>query len=272
MEMNKVNILIVDDNISTLTTLSGSVDWKSIKVDEVYTAQSVEEALETFRKYSIDILLCDIEMPGTDGLTMVRRLRKEGNQVVCIFLTAHAEFEYARQAIEVNSIDYILKPYSLKDVTEKLRSAVQLCNERSQNSSYIKYGKLWVDSQETLSESSRQKLVSPESDAEHQGVHKAKEYMKDHYTEQITLNDIAAYTSYNPSYLSTIFKRHEGIPPLDYLTGIRIRQARILLACNDFSIGDVAMMVGFQNISYFNKIFKKNTGQTPREYKSSVRT
>ena len=266
-----MTILIVDDNISTLTTLSGSIDWKSIRIDEVYTAQSVDESLALFRKYTIDILLCDIEMPGTDGLSMVRHLREEGSQVVCIFLTAHAEFEYARQAIEVNSIDYILKPFSLKDVTEKLRSAVQLVNERSQNSSYIKYGKLWVDSQGALSEKSRQKLVSPESDAEHQGVHKAKEYMKDHYTEQITLNDIAAYTSYNPSYLSTIFKRQEGIPPLDYLTGIRIRQACILLACNDFSIGDVAMMVGFQNISYFNRIFKKTTGQTPREYKASVR-
>ena len=109
--MNKMNILIVDDNISTLSTLSGSIDWKDIRIDEVYTAQSVEEALELFRKYTIDILLCDIEMTGTDGLTMVRHLREEGSQVVCIFLTAHAEFEYARQAIEVNSIDYILKPF-----------------------------------------------------------------------------------------------------------------------------------------------------------------
>lgn len=266
-----MNILIVDDNISTLTTLSGSIDWKSIPIDEVFTAQSADEALEVFRQNTIDILLCDIEMPGRDGLSLVRQIRELGSQVVCIFLTAHAEFNYARQAIEVNSMDYILKPFSVPDVTEKLRSAVKLCQERSRNSSYIRYGKLWVDSQETHIGGSGQKLVKEESDAEHQGVHKAKEYMKDHYTEQITLNDIASYTGYNPSYLSTIFKRHEGIPPLDYLTGVRIRQARILLACNDFSISDVAMMVGFQNISYFNRTFKKVTGQTPGEYKASVR-
>ena len=266
-----MNILIADDNISTLTTLSGSIDWKQLQIDDVYTAQSAQEALEIIGQHTIDILLCDIEMPGQDGISLVRRLRQQGNQVICIFLTAHAEFEYARQAIELNSIDYILKPYALSDVTEKLRSAVMLSRERSQNSSYIKYGRLWVDSQEALSAQSRQKLVSHENDAEHQGVHKAKEFMKDHYTEQITLNDIAAYTSYNPSYLSTIFKRHEGVPPLDYLTSIRIRQARLLLACNDFSIGDVALMVGFQSISYFNRTFKKLVGQTPGEYKASIR-
>ena len=267
-----MNIAIVDDNISTLSTLSGSIDWKALSIEEVYTAQSADEAMELFEKYPIDILLCDIEMPGTDGLTLVRTLRAAGNMAVCIFLTAHAEFDYARQAIELNSLDYILKPFSLQDVTEKLRSAVLLCRERAENSSYIKYGKLWISSQNALDRDSRKKLMPSENSEEHQGIHKAKEYMKEHYTEPITLNDIAAYTNYNPSYLSTIFRRHEGIPPLDYLTNIRIRQARLLLACKDFSISDVALMVGFQNISYFNKIFKRIVGQTPGEYKAGMKS
>lgn len=266
-----MNILIVDDNVSTLNTLTGSLDWKELGIRDVYTAQTADEALRVFSDKQVDILLCDIEMPGTDGLSLVRRLREAGNQVVCLFLTAHAEFYYAQQAIELNSIDYILKPFSIADVTEKLRSAISLCRERAENSSYIKYGKLWVDSQDSLSKESREKLVSRENEEEHRGVQQAKEYMKEHYTEQISLAEIAEYVNYNPSYLSTIFKRHEGIPPLDYLTNVRIRQARLLLACNDFSIGDIATMVGFQSISYFNRTFKKVVGQTPGEYKASIR-
>ena len=265
--MLDMNILIVDDNIATLDTLSASIDWSDLGIREVFTAQTAEEALQVFAARHVNILLCDIEMPGTDGLTLVRRLRNEGNQVVCLFLTAHAEFDYAQQAIELNSIDYILKPFSPDHVKEKLRHAIRVCREQAENSSYIRYGKLWVSSQEPLPDRSHDRLVQTDSEDEHRGVQMAKDYIKEHYTEQISIADIAAYCSYNPSYLSTIFKQHEGIPPLDYLTNVRIRQARLLLACHDFSIGDVATMVGFQNISYFNRIFKKIVGQTPGAYR-----
>ncbi|MBQ8305319.1 MAG: response regulator [Blautia sp.] len=262
-----MNILIVDDNIATLDTLGSSIDWKELGIREVFTAQSADEALTVVESRRVDILLCDIEMPGTDGLTLVRQLRGGGNQVVCLFLTAHAEFDYAQQAIELNSLDYILKPFTPQRVTEKLRRAIQVSREQAENSSYIKYGKLWVSSQEPLPDHAREKLVQAENEDEHRGVQMAKDYIQEHYTEQISIADIASYCSYNPSYLSTIFKQHEGIPPLDYLTNVRIRQARLLLACHDFSIGDVATMVGFQSISYFNRTFKKIVGQTPGDYR-----
>lgn len=208
-----MNILIVDDNVATLNTLGSSIDWKELGIREVFTAQSADEALTVFESRRVDILLCDIEMPGTDGLTLVR--------------------------------------------------------QQAENSSYIKYGKLWVSSQEPLPDHARDKLVQAENEDEHRGVQMAKDYIQEHYTEQISIADIAAHCSYNPSYLSTIFKQHEGIPPLDYLTNVRIRQARLLLACHDFSIGDVATMVGFQSISYFNRTFKKIVGQTPGDYQKN---
>lgn len=264
-----MTILIVDDNISTLNALTGSIDWEEIGIDKVLTAQSAAQADALMQETPVDILLCDIEMPQTDGLTFVRSLRSSGSNVICLFLTAHAEFTYARQAIELNSIDYILKPFSPAEVAEKLRGAVKLCQERTENSSYIKYGKLWLSEQQALPEDTVDRLRSPERETEHQGVLRAKEYMKDHYTEQITLNDIADYSGYNPSYLSTLFRQSTGVPPLDYLNRVRIRQAKLLLASREFSISDVAMMVGFQNVSYFNKIFKRSTGQTPGAYQMS---
>ena len=117
-----MNILIVDDNVATLNTLSSSIDWKELGIREVFTVQTADEALQVFRSRHVDILLCDIEMPGTDGLTLVRRLREEGNEVICLFLTAHAEFDYAQQAIELNSLDYILKPFS--PFSSRLRKSV----------------------------------------------------------------------------------------------------------------------------------------------------
>ena len=73
---------------------------------------------------------------------------------------------------------------------------------------------------------------------------------------------------YNPSYLSTLFKKKEGISPLDYLNTIRINQAKLFLAGSDFSISDIAMMVGFNSVSYFNHMYKAEVGLTPGEYRA----
>lgn len=264
-----MKILLVDDNISTTNLLKKSINWEELNIDTVKTANSATEAEVLLAEEAVDIIICDIEMPGVNGLDFMKKQRALGNNAICLFLTAYAEFEYAKQAIEVNSTEYILKPFSLEEIIEKMRSAVKLCEERSQNSNYIKYGKVWVENQNTLSSVEKKKLLAAEE--ENKGIQKVKSYIKDHYTEKIGLNDLAQHVGYNPSYLSTLFKKHEGVPPLDYLNITRINQAKIFLAASDFSISDIAMMVGFNSVSYFNHMFKSTVNQTPGEYRISHR-
>lgn len=265
-----MKILLLDDNISTTELLKKSIEWTNLGIDEVFTANSAAEAEQMLTRNSVDIIVCDIEMPGTNGLDFIKRQRQSGNDAICVFLTAYAEFEYAKQAIRLNSFDYILKPFSLEGITNKLQAAVNVCKERSKNSNYIKYGKAWVENQSTLTGREKEELLSTEKELENDGIRKAKSYIKDHYTDKITLNDLAEYVGYNPSYLSAMFKKHEGIPPLDYLNLTRINQAQIFLAASDFSISDIAMMVGFNSVSYFNHTYKAITGQTPGEYRAAI--
>lgn len=265
-----MNIILVDDNISTTSLLKSSIDWKSLKIDEVFSANSAQEAKEIIAKNHIDILICDIEMPQQDGISLVRELRNHNSKIVCFFLTAHAEFEFARAAIELNSIDYILKPFNLLELTNKIKKAVEIVRGQSQDSKYIKYGKAWFSSRNPLSEKQKKEILLEEDRKENEIVSLAKDYIRDHYAQEISLQEIAEHVHHNSNYLIRLFKKVEHTTPMDYLNLVRIQQAQMLLASDKFTISQVALMAGFNSTSYFSKIFKKATGATPSEYKAQI--
>lgn len=116
-------ILIVDDHKHLAESLATTIPWDTHGVDEVRQAYSGMEAVETFEREPIDILITDIRMPVMSGIELIRIVRARYPQTDCILLTGHAEFEYARQAIELETAHYLLKPVKhdeLVDAVTKL--------------------------------------------------------------------------------------------------------------------------------------------------------
>lgn len=96
----------------------------------------------------------------------------------------------------------------------------------------------------------------------------AIQYIEDHFVENMKLSDLTNHVSLSTSYFSALFKRTTGIGVIEYLNQTRIRKATEIFASHgDYSVSEVAYMVGFDNLSYFSKIFKKYEGMTPAEYK-----
>ena len=95
------------------------------------------------------------------------------------------------------------------------------------------------------------------------------EYIDYNYFKPITLDEIATYTSYNKSYLSTLFKKKIGITIFEYLKNIRLEHCLKELKTTDKNIVDIALNNGFANIQSFNKVFKEVYHQTPLQYKKS---
>ena len=92
-------------------------------------------------------------------------------------------------------------------------------------------------------------------------------YINDNITQHITLQDVAAAAMLSPSYFSSSFKQYTGYSLIDYTNAKRIRLASKLLVANrNASISDIAMQVGFNNMSNFNRAFRKYAGCTPSEY------
>ena len=98
-----------------------------------------------------------------------------------------------------------------------------------------------------------------------------KRYIDANFGEEITLDSLAARTNLNKYYLVHVFTRTYGISPINYLIGRRIDGAKQLLAESDYSISQIAQMVGFSSQSYFSQSFKRVTGQTPAQYRRQSR-
>lgn len=92
-------------------------------------------------------------------------------------------------------------------------------------------------------------------------------YIDQHYTEPISLADLANHFHFNPSYLSTYFSQHHGIGFNEYLNQIRVDKAKAYLENKNVSIAEISGFVGYSDHSYFCKVFKKMTGMSPSKYR-----
>lgn len=116
-----LNILIVDDEVFAVEGLLKSIAWADLDA-EAYTANSAKEALDIL-SLGMDIVICDIKMPGKSGIELMREAKETAPSVVWIFLSAYAEFRYAQEALRLGAFDYLLKPCPPQKINEALRQA-----------------------------------------------------------------------------------------------------------------------------------------------------
>lgn len=95
-------------------------------------------------------------------------------------------------------------------------------------------------------------------------------YINQHFSEEISVGDLAARQKCNPDYLSRVFKRTVGSGIIEYLHRIRIDHARRLLQAERFTVGEIGFMVGFQDHSHFGKVFRRTVGVSPQGYRHAV--
>lgn len=97
-------------------------------------------------------------------------------------------------------------------------------------------------------------------------------YIQEHYTENITLEELSRVTDRNPQYISAVFSKTCGMSLKEYITSLRVEAAKRLLRSTSIPIGEVALKTGYQDAKYFSRIFQKATGKSPREYRNEKPT
>jgi len=96
----------------------------------------------------------------------------------------------------------------------------------------------------------------------------AQQYISTHYSQKLTLEEIAALVNFNPTYFSNMFKKETGTTLSDYITHCRIDAAKSLLKNSQDSISEVAVKTGFGDQKYFSKIFSRIVGLSPSKFRS----
>lgn len=108
-----------------------------------------------------------------------------------------------------------------------------------------------------------------DSEARHV-IRRACDYISQHYMQPLTLVKMAELSSLSPSYFGYLFKQQTGQSFVNYVNGIRIQRAKMLLMEGDIKVYEAAEMVGFISMPHFNRVFKTFTGQTPNDYRKKV--
>ncbi|WP_438444114.1 response regulator transcription factor [Gorillibacterium sp. sgz5001074] len=140
-------LLVVDDELYAVRALLKGVDWKELGFEDVLMARDADEAMEIIKADTVDLMICDIEMPGMTGLELAEWAAEQFPWMETVFLTGHADFSYAQQAVQLGSFDYLLKPVRPEQLRQVAVRALEKIKKgqdaRSFNVMYNKYVKLW---------------------------------------------------------------------------------------------------------------------------------
>jgi len=256
-----VAVLIVDDHKHLVESLLSCVPWEEAGVTGVHGAYSGGEALETLRSKNIGILVTDIRMPGMSGLELIERARADRPELQCILLTGHAEFEYARRAIELQTFRYLMKPVRTNELVETVRL-------------------LTASSRAPAAEAAAAEPAAPEPPAElpaepaeakdyrRKTVEAVHEFVRERLGADVTLTAIAERVHLHPVYLSKLYKETTGTKLSDYILNVRIDKAKELLLRSPMKIYEISEAVGYRSTQHFITEFKKIVGMTPKAYQS----
>lgn len=250
------NLLIVDDEPIIRRGIKSLAILSEIGISEIFEAGNAEKCLEIIDKEQIDIIMLDINMPNTDGLTLAKILKEKNKNFAIIMVTGYDYFEYMQTAIRLGVDDYLLKPVNKTDIELVLKRMIDKIEKiRLEN----RLSELKVTSENiTTGENSSFKAV--------------REYMEENiFDSDLSLGYMAENLGFNSSYLSGIIKQIYGIPFQEYVTLKRMEQAKILCLSTDMKNYEIAEEIGYEDVNYFTNRFKKIFGITPKQFKQGMK-
>lgn len=112
-------VMLLDDEPWELRGLKNMLPWNEYGFEVAAERSNPLQALEDLKQNHFDVLVSDIRMPGLDGISLMKKIRRFNSELEIIFISGHAEFEYAREALRAGAYDYLLKPVDL-DLSDAL--------------------------------------------------------------------------------------------------------------------------------------------------------
>lgn len=113
-------------------------------------------------------------------------------------------------------------------------------------------------------------VVVQKDNAEPPVITRAKEYLQEHQSEDLSLGQVARAVNTSTFYFCKMFKKVTGINFTDYLSRVRVEKAKNLLLNPNLRVSEIAFEVGFQSLTHFNRVFKKIVGQSPSEFRTQL--
>lgn len=235
-----MEIVIIDDEPKIRNGLKHLLDkQESWTVSGVF--ENAADALGFFAHHNADVIITDIKMPEINGLEMIARLRERDMGAEVIIMSGYTDFRFAQQAIELGVLRYMVKPTNPRELLQILKRVEEKCSRAAKK---------------------------PEEPVHNLLVKKAVDYIEKHYSEKISVKELAESLYVTPNYMSELFKRHTGKNISAYITDVRLEKAKEYLTIPECNVSSISESVGIGNSRYFSNLFKKKYGMTPSEYRN----
>lgn len=260
-----MKLLIVNDEIIAAKGVKQGIDWKKYEITFVDMAFEAETAREKLLEQKFDILLCDIEMPGESGIELVHWIREQKLDIEVVFLTCHADFEFAQEAIRLGCRNYILLPTTYAVIAENIYNVVLEIEKKREAEKQQQYGRLWM--------AEKEKELCPKtiSSSPEMTVKSMEKYIDGHFNEaNCSISSIAARMYMNADYLNRLYKRETGRTVGQYIVKKRMELAGNLLKEGKFNANQIAEMAGYNSYPSFVTSFKNYYGCAPSQYTKQV--
>ncbi len=250
---DKSRVLVVDDNREILLLLSDALSEY-----EVLTAESADKALDIIRKTPPDLIVSDIMMPGTDGVTFTRMIKqnKHTMHIPLVLLSAKTSNQEKVEGIDSGADAYIGKPFSLDYLQAVVRRLLE-------NRAYLK--EYYTTGASAYEYSDGHLLHREDKDFMDEIINYIDAHVED---EDLGPEKLAAHVKISVRNLYRKFKELDQLSPNDFIKNQRISYAARLLVTTSATVQEVIYRSGFTNRSHFYKEFDKRFGMTPKNYRA----
>ena len=262
-----MNLCIVNDEKITADNMKSNLQWQTYGIRHVYVAYDADSARKILTEHSVEIVLLDIEMPGENGLSLLRWIREQQMDTECIFLTCHASFPYAQEAISLGARDYILMPARNEEIGEAVARTAERIRLKREAVTFTEIGKSVWDQEAEKAEEKYGTQKTPAQTAE-----EIAGYIRRNLTDgELSVNSLAEKMHLNPTYMNRMFKKEKGISVGQFIINERMKMAGYLLKEGKVNAESAAWQAGYKNYAAFRLAFKKYFGCSPSQYREKCR-
>lgn len=243
-------LLIVEDNKEVSALLRDHFADKFVLHVAIDGVQGLQIAVDILP----DIIISDVMMPGMSGTELCKLLKNDTrtSHIPVVLLTARSQLNYQIEGLETGADDYITKPFSLSLLDVRINNLLQsrrLLRERFSRGLTLQPSEL---------------AITP---ADEVFLEKLMHFIEENMMEPtLQVDELGKVVNMSRTTLYRKLKALTGLSAIEFIRDLRLKRSAQLLQRKEYTVNEVAYMVGFADVDYFRKCFKQQFGKTPKEY------
>ena len=249
---------MIIESISIFAENHDHATYRTLRMrGETVGIHSIKDARHLIDKTFTELVVidcCDDEEDALDVIGMIKVIKPD---VPVVFITSSSSEAIMLKAFRKGAREHLKKPLNLDELREIIETILRMKRMTREKRISLVHMK---DSQE-IGRSAAATTGTPHN------IVRAVQYIQDNLSENICLNRLSDEANLSRYHFSRVFKSYMGMSPMQFVNVSRIHKAKELLTDDDINISQVAIAVGFNDLSNFERQFKQITGITPKAFK-----